>query len=199
MVDTFQPRRLSCFRIRKRRHEDRMNQEKTKTPKPSQHDMGWKAQRTFPLLPVAGEIFLLTFPFYRTALGRTNPRRGATGTQPQLRDSPSPPADVGASFRVRGCNDLQRLSFIASFHSHRSASIGSRDDARYAGTMLAAMVTNAIPTSATTKVSGSPGCNPKRIALSKRAPASAAGRPKNVPSAHTTRLSRMIIQSTCSL
>src|SRR6516162_9690105 len=72
MVDTFQPRRLSCFRIRKRRHEDRMNQEKTKTPKPSQHDMGWKAQRTFPLLPVAGEIFLLTFPFYRTALLGTN-------------------------------------------------------------------------------------------------------------------------------
>src|SRR6516164_2839140 len=68
MVDTFQPRRLSCFRIRKRRHENRMNQEKTKTPKPSQHDMGWKAQRTFSLLPVAGEIFLLTLPFYRTAL-----------------------------------------------------------------------------------------------------------------------------------
>src|SRR6516162_9380749 len=68
MVDTFQPRRLSCFRIRKRRHENRMNQEKTKTPKPSQHDMGWKAQRTFSLLPVAGEIFLLTFPLYRTAL-----------------------------------------------------------------------------------------------------------------------------------
>jgi hypothetical protein len=43
-----------------------MNQEKTKTPKPSQHDMGWKAQRTFSLLPVAGEIFLLTFPLYRT-------------------------------------------------------------------------------------------------------------------------------------
>src|SRR6516162_11721754 len=68
MVDTFQPRRLSCFRIRKRRRENRMNQEKTKTPKPSQHDMGWKAQRTFSLLPVAGEIFLLTLPFYRTAL-----------------------------------------------------------------------------------------------------------------------------------
>jgi hypothetical protein len=45
-----------------------MNQEKTKTPKPSQHDMGWKAQRTFSLLLVAGEFFLLTFPFYRTAL-----------------------------------------------------------------------------------------------------------------------------------
>src|SRR6516225_6460461 len=83
MVDTFQPRRLSCFRIRKRRHEDRMNQEKTKTPKPSQHDMGWKAQRTFPLLPVAGEIFLLTFPFYRTALLETNPTKSRQSPAPK--------------------------------------------------------------------------------------------------------------------
>ena len=69
MVDTLQPRCLSCFRIRKRRHENRMNPDKTKTPKPSQQGMGWKAQRTLPLLPVAGEIFLLTFPSYRTAFG----------------------------------------------------------------------------------------------------------------------------------
>src|SRR6516164_10628267 len=79
MVDTFQPRRLSCFRIRKRRRENRMNQEKTKTPKPSQHDMGWKAQRTFSLLPVAGEIFLLTLPFYRTALPENLSRLSESG------------------------------------------------------------------------------------------------------------------------
>src|SRR5215470_17223099 len=42
---------------------DEMNLEKEKGPRASQHDMGWNAQRTFPLLPVAGEIFLLTFPF----------------------------------------------------------------------------------------------------------------------------------------
>jgi len=29
--------------------------------------MGWNAQRTFPLLPVAGEIVLLTFPFIALA------------------------------------------------------------------------------------------------------------------------------------
>src|SRR6516225_1376026 len=43
-----------------------------KTPRASQHDIGWKAQQTFSLLPVAGEIFLLTSPFiergYRKSL-----------------------------------------------------------------------------------------------------------------------------------
>ena len=54
---------LPCFRNRKRRHAKEMNLEKEKGPRASQHDMGWNAQRTFPLLPVAGDIFLLTFPF----------------------------------------------------------------------------------------------------------------------------------------
>ena len=63
MVDTFQPRSLSCFRIRERRHDNEMNLEKENVPRDSQHDMGWKAQRTFSLLPVAGEIVLLTFSF----------------------------------------------------------------------------------------------------------------------------------------
>ena len=40
-----------------------MNLQRTKIPRASQHDMGWKAPRTFPLLPVAGELFPLTFPF----------------------------------------------------------------------------------------------------------------------------------------
>ena len=62
MVDTFQPRSLSCFRNRKRRHDNEMNLEKEKGPRVLQHHMGWNVQRTFPLLPVAGEIFLLTFP-----------------------------------------------------------------------------------------------------------------------------------------
>jgi len=39
-----------------------MNLEKEKGPRVSQHHMGWNVQRTFPLLPVAGEIFPLTFP-----------------------------------------------------------------------------------------------------------------------------------------
>src|SRR2546422_9507 len=67
MVDTIQPRSLSCFRIRKRRHDHRMNLQRTKIPRASQHEMGWKAPRTFPLLPVAGELFLLTFPFIERA------------------------------------------------------------------------------------------------------------------------------------
>jgi hypothetical protein len=58
MVDTFQPRSLSCFRHRKRRHDNEMNLEKEKGPRVSQLHMGWNVQRTFPLLPVAGEIFL---------------------------------------------------------------------------------------------------------------------------------------------
>src|SRR5215472_14026525 len=67
MVDTFQPRSLSCFRIRERRHDNEMNLEKENVPRDSQHDMGWKAQRTFSLLPVAGEIVLLTFSFIERA------------------------------------------------------------------------------------------------------------------------------------
>ena len=71
MVDTFQPRSLSCFRNRKRRHDNEMNLEKENGPSDSQHDMGWNAQRTFPLLPVAGEMFLLTFPFIERAYRRS--------------------------------------------------------------------------------------------------------------------------------
>jgi len=63
MVDTFQPRSLSCFRTRERRHDNEMNLEKEKVPRDSQHDMGWKAQRRFSLLPVAGDLFSLTLPF----------------------------------------------------------------------------------------------------------------------------------------
>jgi hypothetical protein len=44
-----------------------MNLEKEKIPRNSQHAMGWKAQRTFSLLPVAGEVFLLTFSFIERA------------------------------------------------------------------------------------------------------------------------------------
>ena len=73
MVDNVQPRSLSCFRIRERRHENRMDLRTTKIPRASQHEMGWKAPRTFPLLPVVGEFFLLTFPFIeRACVDRTD-------------------------------------------------------------------------------------------------------------------------------
>jgi hypothetical protein len=77
MVDTFQPRSLSCFRNRKRGDANEMNLEKG--PRASQYEMGWKAPRTFSLLPVAEEIFLLTLPFIERAKRRSGywpePRR----------------------------------------------------------------------------------------------------------------------------
>src|SRR5215472_8164536 len=63
MVDTIQPRSLCSFRTPKRRHDHRMNRPRTKNPRASQHYMGWKTGRIFVLLPVAGDVFLLTFPF----------------------------------------------------------------------------------------------------------------------------------------
>src|SRR5215475_2373560 len=68
MVDTIQPYSLSSFRTdKKRRHDHTMNRPRSKNPRASQHYLGWKAPRIFSLLPVAGEVFLLTFPFHRTA------------------------------------------------------------------------------------------------------------------------------------
>src|SRR5215475_12743821 len=63
MVGTSPPRCLPAPETDERRHHNRMNPPRTRTPRASQHEMGWKAPRTFPLLPVAGEFFLLTFPF----------------------------------------------------------------------------------------------------------------------------------------
>jgi hypothetical protein len=45
-----------------------MNLQKEKTPRASQHDMGWIAPRTTSLSPVAGEVFLLTIPFIEHVL-----------------------------------------------------------------------------------------------------------------------------------
>jgi len=68
MVDKFQPTQLVLLQNRKRRHEDRMDLRRAITPRASQQDMGWRAQRTTLLLPVAGEVFLLTLPFIETRL-----------------------------------------------------------------------------------------------------------------------------------
>src|SRR5258706_7373117 len=68
MVDNVQPRSLSCFRIRKRRHENRNGSTKSEHPRASQHDLGWRARRTTSLLPVAGVVFSLDSPLYRTRL-----------------------------------------------------------------------------------------------------------------------------------
>jgi hypothetical protein len=44
-----------------------MNLQEEKTPRASQHYMGWRAQRTTSFSPVAGEFFLLTLPFIERA------------------------------------------------------------------------------------------------------------------------------------
>jgi hypothetical protein len=66
MVGTSPTTLLARVRNRWRRHHNRMNLQRRRTPRASQHEMGLKAPRTVPLLPVAGDISLLTFPFYRT-------------------------------------------------------------------------------------------------------------------------------------
>jgi hypothetical protein len=57
---------LARVRNQWRRHHNRMNPPRTRTPRASQHETGWKVPQRPPLLPVAGEFFLLTFPSYRT-------------------------------------------------------------------------------------------------------------------------------------
>ena len=56
--------RTACrIRNRRCRHDNNMNLRKKKTPRASQHYMGWRAGHKSVLLPVAGEVFLLTLPF----------------------------------------------------------------------------------------------------------------------------------------
>src|SRR5271154_65846 len=63
MVDTFQPRSLSCFRIRKRRHDNRMDLQRANTPEPL--NITWAGERSEqPRSFQSPEIFfLLTLPF----------------------------------------------------------------------------------------------------------------------------------------
>ena len=119
MVDTFQPRSLSSFRNRKRRHDNKMNLQKEETPRALQHDMGWRARRTFSLLPVAGETFLLTLPFIERAY-----RKGGYRDQdawklpwrlPRLKKQQAPNA---SSEPIRGCADLPvaRMNCLLRHH-----------------------------------------------------------------------------------
>src|SRR3974390_969918 len=63
MVDNVQPRSLSCFRIRKRRHENRMDLQGTNTPEP--RNMTWAGERSkhFCSFQSPKLFFLLTLPF----------------------------------------------------------------------------------------------------------------------------------------
>jgi hypothetical protein len=72
MVGTSPPRCLPASETDGVVNHNRMNLPRTRTPRASQHEMGWKAPRKFLLLPVAGEFSLLTFPLYRTGLSSTD-------------------------------------------------------------------------------------------------------------------------------
>src|SRR6202158_4625742 len=63
MVDNVQPRSLSCFRIRKRRHENRMDLRRANNPEPL--TMTWAGERSehFCSFQSPGLSFLLTLPF----------------------------------------------------------------------------------------------------------------------------------------
>src|SRR5271156_3731230 len=54
--------RTACIRNRRRRHDNNMILRKKRTPRASQHYVGWRAWQRSLLLPVAGEFFLLTLP-----------------------------------------------------------------------------------------------------------------------------------------
>jgi hypothetical protein len=63
MVGNFCNRTACRIRNRRRRHDSNMTLQKKRTPRASQHYMGWRARQKSLLLPVAGEFFLLTLPF----------------------------------------------------------------------------------------------------------------------------------------
>src|SRR4029077_7313596 len=61
MVDNVQPRSLSCFRIRKRRHENRMDLRRAKTQEPL--NMTWAGKQSEQPRSFQSETYLLlTFP-----------------------------------------------------------------------------------------------------------------------------------------
>src|SRR5258708_40166787 len=72
MVDNVQPRSLSCFRIRKRRHDNKMDLRRTKTQEPL--NMTWAGERREqPRSFQSPEMFfLLTLPFIERANRRSD-------------------------------------------------------------------------------------------------------------------------------
>src|SRR5277367_3818261 len=63
MVGIFCNRTACRIRNRRRRHDSNMDRRKKRTPRASLHYMGWRDWQKSLLLPVAGEIILLTLPF----------------------------------------------------------------------------------------------------------------------------------------
>src|SRR5580658_3115994 len=63
MVGNFCNRTACRIRNRRRCHDSNMTLRKKRTPRASQHYLGWRAEQKSLLLPVAGAFFLLTLPF----------------------------------------------------------------------------------------------------------------------------------------
>jgi hypothetical protein len=94
MVGNFCNRPACRIRNRRRRHDNNMTLRKKKTPRASQHYMGWRAGQKSLLLPVAGEFFLLTLPF----IERGN---RPSGTGRNLSDLPTNQASESQSVNTR--------------------------------------------------------------------------------------------------
>src|ERR1700686_5390571 len=67
MVDNVQPRSFSCFRIRKRRHENRMDLRRANTPEPLNRTWAGERSEYSCSFQSPGLSFLLTLPFIERA------------------------------------------------------------------------------------------------------------------------------------
>src|ERR1700731_4590355 len=70
MVDNVQPRSLSCFRIRKRRHKNRMDLRRAKTQEPLNMTWAGKQSEQPRSFQSPEKYLLLTFPFIERACGK---------------------------------------------------------------------------------------------------------------------------------
>src|SRR5712692_4667075 len=87
MVDNVQPRSLSCFRIRKRHHENRMDLRRANNPEPL--TMTWAGERSehFCSFQSPGLSFLLTLPFIERAYRTSTVLAGKMPGNPTIRPS----------------------------------------------------------------------------------------------------------------
>src|SRR6476620_11267119 len=104
MVGTFCNRTACRIRNRRRRHDSNMNLRKKRTPRASQHYVGWRARQKSLLLPVAGEVFLLTLPFIERPYRKS--ALGATRYEPRLVQSPVRLPHLSSTALVIGSDSL---------------------------------------------------------------------------------------------
>jgi hypothetical protein len=87
MVGNFCNRTACRIRNRRRRHDHNMTLRKKKTPRASQHYLGWRAGQKSLLFPVAGEFFLLTLPFIERGYWTTEIYLGITYPVPPFSET----------------------------------------------------------------------------------------------------------------